>query len=339
MHSTTPKVLTTIPGTPGKFWGDNTTLVSSRCTDITYNPRMGKLSLHLTAFAVALKLLLRRKKFHVVVVDSGPVGKWFSWLQSLFIVHKSPTVMVDCLWYRHRSRLVQGGKILLKRLTARSVSRFVVWAKHEVDDYSREFGIPCGKFTYLPFHTTLDGYEFEVTDEGFVFAGGNGDRDYKTLLEAVRGLNMPVFIAATDKRLFEGTDIPRNVTIKGLSHEEFRRKMAACRLAVVPMRGGLLHSGGQQTFLNSMYMGKPTIVLGRKAAEGYIESGVNGVVVDYGDIPGLRNAIVSLYRDRELREKISASAQASASQLTTERFVRDLFCLAEEVAAACSAYR
>ncbi|HEX8949120.1 MAG TPA: glycosyltransferase [Dissulfurispiraceae bacterium] len=326
------KVLTTIPGSPGKFWGDHTTLVSEKCVDITYNPKIGKVFLHTAAFAVALKLLRQRKMSDVVVVDSGPVGKWFSWMQSLLILNKRPTLMVDCLWYRHDNRIVQWVKASLKRLAARSVTLFAVWARHEVRDYSREFGIGSEKFAYVPFHTTLDGYAFEIADEGFVFAGGNGDRDYRVLIEAVRGLDIPVFIAATDTRLFEGISIPPNVTVKGLSHADFRRKMASCRIAVVPMRGGLLHSGGQQTFLNSMYMGKPTIIIGPKVADGYVEDGRNGMVVDYGDAAGLRSAITLLNRDAGLRERMGASARAFASQLTTERFVRSIYSLAERIA-------
>lgn len=331
MDSHTLKVLTTIPGKAGRFWGDNTTLISDKCREIMYGPRNGTLHRQLKAFTVAFQMFLKRKNFSVIVVDSGPVGQWFSWLQSLFAINKSPTLMIDCLWYRHDNKLVQGIKRLLKKLTARSVSLFVVWARHEVEDYSREFRIPKQKFLYVPFHATIDDYEFDISDEGVIFAGGNGDRDYRTLIEAVRGLDMLLFIAATDKRLFEGIEIPPNVMVNGLSHEEFRQKMASCRIAVVPMQGGLLHSGGQQTFLNSMYMGKPTIIVGPKAADGYIESGVNGSVVDYGDVTGLRKAIVSLYNDSDLRNKIGEAGRSFTASLTTDQFVRRLFSVAENL--------
>lgn len=294
---------------------------------------LGFVSRQVTALFIAIRLLICARRFDAVVVDGGPVGQWYSWIAALTLLAKPPALMVDCLWYRESSwwkRMVKRG---LKRLSACSITTFAVWARHEILDYAVEFGIASDKFVYVPFHITLEDYDFETTDNGFIFAGGNGDRDYRTLVEAVRGLDIPVFIAATDKRLFEGIDLPGNVTVQGVSPEEFRRKMASCRIAVVPMRAGLLHSGGQQTFLNSMYMGKPTIVVGRKVADGYLENGVNGLIVDYGDVAGLRRSIVALCEDPLLRERLGEAGRSYASRFTTDAFVKDMYSLAEKLAA------
>ena len=325
------KVVTTIPGKLGMFWGDNTALISEKCRAIMYGPRKGKLYLYFLSCSIAVKLLLKRKNFDVAVVEGGPMGAWFSWLQSLFFFNKIPTLMIDCIWYRKRNSFIRMIKGFLMRFSNKSVSTYTVWARHEVDDYSREFEIAKEKFVYVPFHTTLENYVFETRDDGFIFTGGNGDRDYKTLIEAVRGLEIPVLIAASNTELFKGLTIPSNVSIKGLTPQEFRKKMAACRVAVVPMQGGLLHSGGQQTFLNSMAMGKPTIIVGPRAAEGYVEHGKTGLIIKYGDVAGLREAIVALYNDSDYRQKMGAAGQSFASRLTTEKFVRSIFAIAESL--------
>lgn len=325
------KVLTTVPGNPAKFWGSRTTLADPRCIPVLFGP-MGRIKRYALALAVALRMLRLRRRFDVAVVDGGPIGQWFSWLQSLLVFGRVPTVMIDCLWYRHENPLVQGLKRLHKRLSALSVDRFLVWARHEVREYAAEFGIPEAKFAYVPFHITLEDYAFDVRDDGFVFAGGNGDRDYRVLVRAARGLSAPVVIATTDKSLLAGEDIPANVTVRGVSHEEFRRLMASCRIAVVPMRGGLLHSGGQQTFLNSMYLGKPTIVVGPRVAEGYVEDGINGLVVDHDDAGGLLRAIESLWDSPSLRERIGRAGRETAAQRTTEAFMKDIYAHATDVA-------
>lgn len=325
------RVLTTIAGNPEKTWGRSTTLADPRCIGLLYGGMRG-IRLYATALAVAARMILMRSRFNVAVVDGGPTGQWFSWLQSLLPFGRIPTVMVDCLWYRHDNPLTQGLKRLHKRLSAASVDRFLVWARHEVRDYSREFGIPEAKFAYVPFHITLEGYELEPRDDGFVFSGGNGDRDYKVLVEAVRGLDIPVFIATTDRSLLAGVDIPGNVTVRGVSPEEFRRLMASCRAAVVAMRGGPLHSGGQQTFLNSMYLGKPTVVVGRRVADGYVEEGVNGFAVEYGDSAALREVLLRLWREPGLREAVGAEAKRYASSMTTESFMKVILEHARQVA-------
>lgn len=332
MHDRPVRILTSIPGVPGRFWGDNTTLVSEKSGELMYG-NLGFISRQMSAVCIAIQLLIRARRFDVVVLDGGPVGQWYSWVAALNPLSMPPALMVDCLWYRESSwwkRLIKKG---LKKLSACSISKFAVWARHEIVDYSVEFGITSDKFIYVPFHITLEDYDFETSDKGFVFAGGNGDRDYRTLVEAVRGLDIQVLIGANDKRLFEGIDLPHNVTVQGFSPDDFRRKMASCRIAVVPMQAGLLHSGGQQTFLNSMYMGKPTIVVGQKVADGYLEDGVNGLVVDYGDVAGLRRAIISLYEDSLLRERLGEAGQTFASQFTTDVFVKALYSLAANLAA------
>jgi glycosyltransferase involved in cell wall biosynthesis len=59
--------------------------------------------------------------------------------------------------------------------------------------------------------------------------------------------------------------------------------MAGARLVVLPLKGGLLHSGGQQTYLNAMALGKPVIVADDCGADEYIMHNVTGIVLVPGD--------------------------------------------------------
>ena len=83
----------------------------------------------------------------------------------------------------------------------------------------------------------------------------------------------------------------RNVIVKGFSHEGFRQAIASCRIMLVPMMAGPLHSGGQQTVLNAMYMGKPTIAFGKRWAKDLIEDGDTGYIIDYRNHESLADRI------------------------------------------------
>jgi glycosyltransferase involved in cell wall biosynthesis len=324
-----PEVITDIPGKPGRFWHEHT-----RCVGPTDPPRwlirlVGSARAHdLCGALAAIRIFLRRKHFSGVVTDGGASGQLFAMLQSLFPWGRRRHVMVDCNWYRSVSPLGHWLKSMRLRLAARSVERFVVWASHEVQDYAEAFGLPIEKLEYVPFHTTLTDYSYQIRDDGYLFAGGNYDRDYALLIEAVRDLNIPTWIATTRAEQLARLNIPAHVRVEGTSVAGFRQAMAAARLVVVPMAAGLLHSGGQQTALNAMSMGKPTICVGLKWARDFITDGENGLLVEYGDVPGLSRAIRWVIEHPEAAQRMGQRAAQRAAWFTTERTMRHVFALA-----------
>ncbi len=303
-------LLTNIPVPPDCYWGR----VSEACS---LSPR-GRRRLHalgpigrlLGACHVAVQMLRRRRRFVAAVVASDTSGNLFALLQSLLPFRPIPTVMIDCLWYLPTSRIGRWLKALQLRLESRSIAHFVVWASHEVEDYARAFGIPKERFAFIPFHVTLTGYRYAVRDGGYVFSGGNGDRDYAALVRAVRDLPIPVTVATSNLAAFGGESVPAHVQVRRCGHVEFRELMAGASLVVVPMQRGLLHSGGQQTYLNAMAMGKPVIVLGAPGARDYIADGREGIILEHGDSDGLGAAIVRLRARPEVACALGEAAQA-----------------------------
>src|SRR5205085_6749807 len=132
----------------------------------------------------------------------------------------------------------------------------------------------------------------------------------------------PTWIATTRPEQLAGIAIPPDVRIDGTTTAGFRQAMAGARLIVVPMQPGLLHSGGQQTCLNAMYLGKPTIAVGRKWAIDFITDGEDGLVVDYGDAAGLRQAARWVLENPEAARRMGERARERAAWLTTERTMR-----------------
>src|SRR5208337_3861134 len=141
-------------------------------------------------------------------------------------------------------------------------------------------------------------YSYELGDEGYIFTGGNADRDYALFFAAVRDLSVPCVLATNQPRLLAGPIVPANVKVVSVSPSEFRQLMARSRLVVVPMQATLLHAGGQQTVLNAMKMGKPVILTDPEGGADYIES---------------------LLAHPEEARAMGQCAQAAASLMTTER--------------------
>jgi glycosyltransferase involved in cell wall biosynthesis len=316
-------VLTDIPGKPGRFWGENTRFVGPKQPPAWLSGFVGKRwAYNLTGALAALRLFARRRHCQGIVTDGGSSGMLFAWLQALCPWGRKPHILIDCLWELPNSPIRAWFKALRIRLAARSAHRFVVWASHEADDFARAFGLPKWQLEYVPFHHTLHDYDYQVRDDGYLFAGGNSDRDYCTLVEAVRLLDVPTWIALTQRDLLAGIELPPHLRVEATSPEGFRQAIAGAKLIVVPMRKGTLRSGGQQTCLNAMLLGKPTIAVGRRWAIDFMTDGEDGLIVDYEDVEGLRRAIRWVLDYPEAAQRLGQRARERATWFTTERCMR-----------------
>ena len=262
----------------------------------------------------AWALFRQASRFAIVVTLGDLEGLAFACLQRLWTRRRPVHVMHDCLWY--------GGGWLRRawmRFCLGAVDRCIVWASVERQRYAQAYCVSAEKFLYVPHHHTLKRYTFEVGDDGYVFTGGNADRDYGLFFSAVADLSVPCVLATNRPQLLAGLVVRSNVRVVSVSPAEFRQLMAQARLVVMPMRATLLHAGAQQTILNAMVMGKPVILTDPEGGADYIEHGKTGLLVPYGDVAALREAIRYLWEHPEEARAMGEQAQRAATPLTTER--------------------
>jgi glycosyltransferase involved in cell wall biosynthesis len=253
-------------------------------------------------------------------------------MQSLLPFRKVPCVMIDCLWGKSSNAFYHTLKKVIQKIVSRTVNRFVVWANREIDAFSQTFDIPREKFVFVPYHTTgAEYFKMKPINLGYIFSGGNSDRDYNTLIEAVRGLSVKVVIASTNPKLSLNSSIPENVNIRSYSPEEYLKKMADCSINIVALAPGLLRSAGQQTFLNSMLLGKPTIVTDPEGAADYINNYEDGLFVPPNDVIALREAILLLLNNPEKATAIGEKAKEKAIKYSTEEHFKKIITVVNEV--------
>ncbi len=285
----------------------------------------------LNSFLIAWGLFRLRSSYRVVVLGGGAqVDMFYMILQRLWPFNSRPIVKIDCLWYES-SPLKQFFKRRIFRWLDKVVNRYVVWASREVSDYARVFGLPREKFVFIPYHTTVDFNAITVRNGDYLFSGGNFARNYSTLAKAVEGLDLRVIIACTNSKALNAVRFPSNVDVVGVNHQEFMQLIAGSGINVVSLSGGLLHSGGQQTFLNAMTMGKPVIVTDPEGANDYIEDGVDGILVPPSDPERLRSAILKLHHHHDFAMRLGQAARKKALRLDTEANLAAIAKLAREV--------
>src|SRR3954451_13628226 len=111
---------------------------------------------------------------------------------------------------------------------------YVVFSQEERQLFAESFGIPFDRIACVRFaHSLWSRADGPTSDGGYVFAGGDSLRDYDTLIEAVRGVDVPVRMP-TNCAL---GDLPANVTSGPVTLAEYNELLAGARVVAVPMRG------------------------------------------------------------------------------------------------------
>jgi glycosyltransferase involved in cell wall biosynthesis len=148
-------------------------------------------------------------------------------------------------------------------------------------------------------------------------------RDYGTLLKAVAELpDVKLKIDPSSPWSLHHSElghlkVPPNVEICHMELGSVRRLYAESAVVVIPLRDNPI-GAGTTTLVEVMSMGKPAIVTKSKdnsfAGRRGIVDGDNVVMVDVGDVGGLRCAIDLLIGNQELRERIGANARNWANK-------------------------
>lgn len=271
----------------------------------------------------------------VAVVTGSGSGIIFGIMQAIFRKrHKVvPVIYLDCLYYAYTSKPKELWKRWQLQMAARPRNLFVCWSSRETTNYADHFRIPKKHFRFIPYFNTLEKEEKYSIEGDYIFSGGNSDRDYPTLIKAIDGFPLKVVIATQDRRwITPEIEKMGNVVIRAMPYKEYTKHMKECMMNVLVLKRGLLRSAGQQTFINSMYLGKPTIICDNGEANDYIVRAVDAIHVSSGNHEDLRAAILALYYDPALRSKLATNAKNNAQRFSHENTMKSVLDLGLELA-------
>lgn len=225
-------------------------------------------------------------------------------------------------------------KKLRQRLYAWAVGKadgVVCISQAEADAMKRRYPHLASRIIFL--HEATDPEYFKpspgrasATGKASVLSVGNYGRDFETVIEATKGLDVECRLATkliSPKR----ADLPLHVTVGLYSHDQMRKLYDEAALAVVALssRDDYFDSVGTFAVAEAMSMGKATVVTKTRSMESYVTDGINGVFVPYKDAAAMRAKIEELLRNSQLRHRIGEQARKFAVEfLDPERFARRL---------------
>jgi len=300
----------------------------------------GKIQGIMVEFRRLFTLLKWARHSEVMVLDSTSGTLHPDLMACIFIrfFKKKPViVLTGDMWNKGNIIKYHFQKLMVK-LADSAIQCYVVQSLGEKEIFPKTWGVAPEKMRVCLYNFTFTDEEItknEVAEKGYIFAGGNPQRDYALLLETARLLPNRKFILAT--RLLNGhKEIPSNVEVAQVTHLEFIRLMREADMIVTPLRSGITRAAGQQTYLNAIRMGKISIVNGKDVfgVTDYIQNYVNGIIVD-GTPQKLCEAIEWVYNpaNRKAVKNIQQYAPESVKEFTYENHLRAMALIIESAIA------
>ncbi len=188
---------------------------------------------------------------------------------------------------------------------------------------------------YIFFSLPADG-KFDIntspSKEKYIFSGGGENRDFKSLVDAVKGLDIDLKIVTfSPEKLGPVGTLPSNCEVFWtMPIPKFLELMAGSLFVVVPLIDAN-YPHGQTTLVQALSLGKAVIVTKNVGIHEYVTDGKEGILVEPGDVAGYKLAISKLMHDPNLRQSFERAAKVKAAELSYSTFAKKLVELCKEV--------
>ncbi len=257
-----------------------------------------------------------RKRYDAVLTDGEQVGLPLAVLCRLTLRKLPAHVMIVHV-------LSVRKKVLLYRLfrLGSLVDTVLVYSSWQQRFIHEELGFPADRVVFTPFMVDTHFFSPQHADakpDGAISTAGLECRDYPTLIEAARGLDARVVIAAAShwsKRAdtTQGVEHPDNVEVRSLGYVDLRQMYADSSFVVMPLYD-VEFQAGVTTILEAMAMAKPVICSRTKGQTDVVVDGETGLYVPPGDPAALRAAIDGLLDDPERVRTMGEAARRYAER-------------------------
>jgi glycosyltransferase involved in cell wall biosynthesis len=161
----------------------------------------------------------------------------------------------------------------------------------------------------------------------YVVSVGREQRDYATLIDALRDAPIPCVIvpgSSWSHRSIPSLEAPEHIQIRsGLSYSELRDLYRGARLVAVPVNPGTDYAAGVNGVLEGMACGRPVVASDTPGLAGYVRDGQDGRTVRAGDPTALRAVIEELWEDGAEAERLGDAGRDTVErERTIEHFTR-----------------
>lgn len=304
--------------------------------------KWGKLITYYPAFIRSgLRALVKTRKtpYDLVVAWGGQNGFPYALLRSIVGQTHPPLIILSFNLQGVLSHFPG-----FARYGLRTVSRVVVFTPSEVEQYQRLLSLAPGTVSYCP-HGWFDPLHWYVPRKfdksespsrtgRYIFTSGRSYRDYETLAQAVEGTEVCVKVSCRPFNL-AGFNLPGNMESMGwLDYRVHQDFLYESDFYVVPLQS-ITFAGGDSSLLAAMSFGKAVVATRTPSTETYLEHGQTGLLVEPGDVDGMRQAIQYLWQNPDEAARMGKEARRRYEENhTMDKLAQRVYDVALEVHSA-----
>jgi len=267
-----------------------------------------------------IRTLLTVRKYDVIVAKD----RFSTTLTLACKIFNKKIVYIDSLFRVPRNTVNRFSHWLNLKLS----DGVVVYSDMQIKIWSNEFKISVSKFRFIPY--TID-YSFytknllsQSSSEFYILSVGRDiARDYKTLFEAMNGLNVNLKIVSL-KYLLEGISIeqPWLEIYEHIPYEKLFELYRNALFIVIPLKEwGVIYPSGIRGLLEAMALEKAVISSKSPVLEEYVGEDSGVVFVDPEDPTALRTKIIELLESETLRGNL----EQAVAGIVRDRYNMNVF--------------
>jgi glycosyltransferase involved in cell wall biosynthesis len=255
--------------------------------------------------------LLKERDYRLIFAMSERAGIPLAGLHRVLPDRKPLVSMFQC-WSQRQENVIT-------KLNLFSAMDAIIVHCQSMKRHFIKLGAPAERIYVIPY--SVDHRFFSPLTEveqqaNFVMSVGEiRSRDYATLFQAVADLPVKLMVAASgswyarEKNTKLQTKTPENVMITGrLPRVELRKCYAQSQFVVLPVYD-LVYSAGATAALEAGCMGRAVIATRSQGIVDFVINGKTGILVNPGDVAGMREAIHDLLAHPEEARRLGQNAR------------------------------
>lgn len=229
---------------------------------------------HVSYFMIALKAFSFRNNYQYIIFWEQFVGLYYGLISRMFFfVNSKPKTIILTLIFINRQGCLGNiyRSIFRFMLKSKSITNAVCHSKSEIRYYNSVLRINNDKVVFAEVGEGEPGEINQPNHENiYFFSGGGSQRDYKTLIEAFKGLEYKLKIACLPSHV-KNIKIPPNVKVYyNKWHRDFDKMIVDSYAVILTLEDPKI-SSGQLVLLKAMRMGKPVIVTAGECLKDYTD--------------------------------------------------------------------